>query len=67
MELENKLKESESNLEYQIAENEKLQKRVALFQECIRNCYRWAQNVKKDKTPRPEFKEKVLRLREDLP
>lgn len=61
-----KLAESESNLEYQIAENEKLEKKVVTFQECIRNCYRWAQNVKKDKTPRPEFKEKVLKLTDDI-
>lgn len=56
-----------SDLDYQIAENEKLEKKVATFQECIRNCYRWAQNVKKDKTPRPEFKEKVLKLNDNLP
>lgn len=62
-----KLAESEDNLNFQIAENEKLEKKVATFQECIRNCYRWAQNVKKDKTPRPEFKEKVLKLNDNLP
>ena len=55
-----------SDLDFQMAENEKLEKKVATFQECIRNCYRWAQNVKKDKTPRPEFKEKVLKLTDDI-
>ena len=56
-----------SDLDYQIAENEKLEKKVATFQECIRRCYLRAQNVKKDKTPRPEFKEKVLKLNDNLP
>ena len=62
-----KIAELESDLNFQISENEKLEKKVATFQECIRNCYRWAQNVKKDKTPRPEFKEKVLKLNDNLP
>ena len=66
-EMERKFKELESNLEYQMRENERLEKRVAMYQECIRNCYRWAQNVKKDKTPRPEFKEKVLKMVDELP
>ena len=56
-----------SDLDYQIAENEKLEKKVAEFQECIRRCYLWARNVKKDKTPRPEFKREVLKLQDELP
>ena len=56
-----------SDLDYQIAENEKLEKKVAEFQECIRRCYLWARNVKKDKTPRPEFKREVLKLNDNLP
>ena len=56
-----------SDLDFQIAENEKLEKKVAEFQECIRRCYLWARNVKKDKTPRPEFKREVLKLQDNLP
>ena len=56
-----------SDLDYQIAENEKLEKKVATFQECIRRCYLRAQNVKKDKTPWPVFKKEVLKLQDDLP
>lgn len=65
-EMERKLKESESNLSYQISENEKLENRVDMYQECIRRCYLWAQNVKKDKTPRPVFKKEVLKLEGDI-
>ena len=56
-----------SDLDFQISENEKLEKKVAEFQECIRRCYLWARNVKKDKTPRPEFKREVLKLNDNLP
>ena len=61
-EMERRFNESESNLEYQISENEKLERRVGMYQECIRRCYLWAQNVKKDKTPRPVFKKEILKL-----
>ena len=62
-----KIAELESDLDFQISENEKLEKKVAEFQECIRRCYLWARNVKKDKTPRPEFKKEVLKLDDNLP
>ena len=65
-EMERKFNESESNLEYQISENEKLERRVDMYQECIRRCYLRAQNVKKDKTPRPVFKKEVLKLEWDI-
>ena len=55
-----------SDLEFQIKENEKLEKKVATFQECIRRCYLRAQNVKKDKTPWPVFKKEVLKLEENI-
>lgn len=55
-----------SDLEYQMKENEKLERRVDMYQECIRRCYLWAQNVKKDKTPRPVFKKEVLKLEWDI-
>ena len=65
--LEKQIESLNSDLEFQIAENEKLEKKVAEFQECIRRCYLWARNVKKDKTPRPEFKKEVLKLQDELP
>ena len=65
--LKEEIKWLNSDLDYQIAENEKLEKKVATFQECIRRCYLRAQNVKKDKTPWPVFKREVLKLQDDLP
>ena len=56
-----------SDLDFQISENERLEAKVAMYQEAIRNCYRWAVEVKKDKTNRPDFKKWVLKLGEDLP
>lgn len=64
--LEKKIESLNSDLEFQIAENEKLEKKVATFQECIRRCYLRAQNVKKDKTPWPVFKKEVLKLEENI-
>ena len=40
---------------------------MANYQEAIKRCYLWAVNVKKDKTPWPEFKKGVLKLEEELP
>ena len=57
----------QSDLDFQIAENERLEAKVANYQEAIRKCYLWARNVKKDKTPWPEFKKEILKLEEDLP
>ena len=65
--LEKQIENLNSDLDYQIAENEKLEKKVATFQECIRRCYLRAQNVKKDKTPWPVFKKEVLKLQDELP
>lgn len=36
------------------------------YQEAIRNCYRWARDVKKDKTARPTFKKDILKLELDI-
>jgi len=58
---------NQSDLDFQIAENERLEVKVAMYQEAIRRCYMWAVNVKKDKTPWPIFKKDVLKLEEDLP
>lgn len=64
--LEKQIESLNSDLDFQIAENEKLEKKVATFQECIRRCYLRAQNVKKDKTPWPVFKKEVLKLEENI-
>lgn len=61
-----KLKELESDLEFQMGENEKLEAKVERYQEYIRNCYRWVQGVKKDKTPRPIFKKEVLKMEDEI-
>ena len=58
---------NQSDLDFQIAENEKLVAKVEMYQEAIRRCYMRAVNVKKDKTPWPIFKKEVLKLEEDLP
>lgn len=65
--LKGKLESMESDLEFQIKENERLEEKVLIYQEAIRNCYRWAKDVKKDRTPWPEFKKEVLKLEGDLP
>lgn len=57
----------QSDLDFQIAENERLEAKVANYQEAIRRCYLWAVNVKKDKTPWPIFKKEILKLEEELP
>ena len=65
--LEEEIEWLKSDLDFQIGENERLERKVLMYQEAIRNCYRWAKDVKKDRTPWPEFKKDVLMLEEDLP
>lgn len=61
-----KVKELESDLEYVNWEYEKMEEKLINYQEAIRNCYKWARDVKKDKTPRPSFKKDILKLEEDI-
>lgn len=68
---EKKLKELESDLDFQMKEYEKLEKQtkeeVWMYQECIRKCYLWAVNEKKIKITRPDFRDNVLKLKKSLP
>ncbi len=61
-----RVKELESDLEYVNWEYEKMEAKLINYQEAIRNCYKWARDVKKDKTPRPSFKKDILKLEEDI-
>ena len=63
--LEKKLAESEDNLEYQIAENEKLQIQIKEYQQAIRNCYYYVYKFKK--VLRPDFRDSVLKLTKEIP
>ena len=62
-----RIKELEADVEYLNKEYEKMEAKLLNYQEAIRRCYLWARNVKKDKTPWPEFKKEILKLEEDLP
>ena len=68
---EKKLKELESDLDFQMKEYERLEKQtkeeVWMYQECIRKCYLWAINEKKIKITRPDFRDNVLKLKKSLP
>ena len=68
---EKRLKELESDLDFQMKEYEKLEKQtkeeVWMYQECIRKCYLWAVNEKKIKITRPDFRDNVLKLKKTLP
>lgn len=61
-----KIAELESDVNYLNGEYEKMEAKLINYQEAIRNCYRWAREVKKDKTPRPSFKKDILKLEEDV-
>lgn len=61
-----RVKELESDLEYVNWEYEKMEEKLIKFQEAIKNCYRWARDVKKDKTSRPAFKKDILKLEVDI-
>lgn len=43
-----------------------MEEKLIKFQEAIKNCYRWARDVKKDKTSRPDFKKNILKLEGDI-
>ena len=61
-----KIAELESDVNYLNGEYEKMEAKLNNYQEAIRNCYKRAVNVKKDKTPRPSFKKDILKLEEDV-
>lgn len=61
-----KIASLESDVNYLNGEYEKMEAKLINYQEAIRNCYKRARDVKKDKTPRPEFKKDILKLDEDI-
>lgn len=69
--LEKKISDLNSDLDFQMKEYEKLEKEtkeeVWMYQECIRKCYLWAVNEKKIKITRPDFRDNVLKLKKTLP
>ena len=54
-----------SDLDFQIAENEKLKVEVADYQNAIRNCYYYTYKLKK--VARPDFRDSVLKLTKEIP
>ena len=56
----------ESDVNYLNGEYEKMEAKLINYQEAIRNCYKRARDVKKDRTPWPEFKKDILKLEEDV-
>ena len=69
--LEKKISDLNSDLDFQMKEYEKLENQtkeeVWMYQECIRKCYLWAVNEKKIKITRPDFRDNVLKLKKTLP
>lgn len=56
----------ESDVNYLNGEYEKMEAKLINYQEAIKNCYRRARDVKKDRTPWPTFKKDILKLEEDV-
>ena len=54
-----------SDLNFQISENEKLKVEIADYQNAIRNCYYYTYKLKK--VARPEFRDSVLKLTKEIP
>lgn len=65
-ELRRKLEEAESNLEFQIAENEKCEARVKRYQDSIRNSFYYINDTLHKKVDWPTYKA-VIKLEWDLP
>ena len=60
-----KIAELESDLNFQISENEKLQIQIKEYQQAIRNCYYYVYKFKK--VLRPDFRDSVLKLTKEIP
>lgn len=61
-----KIASLESDVNYLNRLYEKMEAKLINYQEAIRNCYKRARDVKKDRTPWPEFKKDILKLEEDV-
>ena len=54
--LERKIKELESDLDFQISENERLEAKVKRYQDSIRNSYYYINDTLHKKVNRPDYK-----------
>ena len=59
--LEKKIKELESDLDFQISENERLEAKVKRYQNSIRNSYYYINDTLHKKVNRPDYKE-IIKL-----
>lgn len=64
--LEEKIKELESDLEFQISENERLEAKVKRYQDSIRNSYYYINDTLHKKVNRPDYKA-IIKLEWTLP
>ena len=65
-ELEKKIKELESDLDFQISENERLEAKVKRYQNSIRNSYYYINDTLHKKVNRPDYKA-IIKLEWTLP
>ena len=65
LKLEKQIESLNSDLDYQIKENEKLKVEIADYQNAIRNCYYYTYKLKK--VARPDFRDSVLKLTKEIP
>lgn len=64
--LEKKIKELESDLDFQISENERLEAKVKRYQDSIRNSYYYINDTLHKKVNRPDYKA-IIKLEWMLP
>lgn len=64
--LEEKIKELESDLDFQISENERLEAKVKRYQDSIRNSYYYINDTLHKKVNRPDYKA-IIKLEWMLP
>ena len=65
-ELKKENKSLKDDLDFSNSEYEKMERKLNIFQDAIRNCYLWVTNYKKIKITWPDFKRDVLKLEEDV-
>lgn len=65
-ELKKENKNLKDDLDFSNREYEKMEEKLNIFQDAIRNCYLWVTNYKKIKITWPDFKRDVLKLEEDV-
>ena len=65
-ELKKENRSLKDDLDFSNSEYEKMERKLNIFQDAIRNCFLWVTNYKKIKITRPDFKRDVLKLEEDI-